>query len=349
VANSVPDATQPTQALIYYYDKGDKGAATNNYVMPARRVFFFLNDNTASAFNAAGTKLFDAAVDFAMFPTTVNTNPPTVPMLWTCGIKDNAQPTTGTGGGANANFVQETGSINPLPGSPDSTPVNQGADNDYYFAGDYTITIPSVTNSYGDYTPVGTVAVDEDSAERAFAGADDDLRYHFNLPSSLKTNDVLTVTFAETSLDTGHTDSRYGVAVYINAVLVQPEIVIRRPQLGVDYTTPPVTLANVNAQTGPGADNIVSLKGVNYSADGGGSWMGLDYVQLNGGTPVAAASFLPPVISAGKITLSWTGTGSLQWAPTALGQWTPITPAPTSPYSEDIQTGQPRFYRLKVQ
>ncbi len=191
--------------------------------------------------------------------------------------------------------------------------------------------------------------MDEDSAERAFAGADDDLRYHFNLPTSLKTNDVLTVTFAEWSLDTGHPDTRYGVAVYINAVLVQPEIVIRPAQLEVDYTTPPVTLASVNAQTGPGYDNIVSLKGINYSADGGGSWMGLDYVQLNGGTPTVPVAFQPPVVSAGKVTLSWTGTGSLQWAPTLQGQWTPITPAPTSPYSEDIQPGQNRFYRLKVQ
>lgn len=349
VANSAPDATQPPEALLYYYDKGDRGAATNNYVFPARRVFFFFNDNTAAALNANGTKLFDAAVDFAMFPTTVNTNPPTLPMLWTCGIKDNAQPTTGTGGGPNANFVQENGSINPLPGSANSTPVPQGADNDYYFAGDYSITIPSVTNRYADYTPLGTVAADEDSAERAFAGADNDLRYHFNLPTSLKTNDVLTVTFAEWSLDTGHSDTRYGVAVYINGVLVQPEIVVRPPQLEVDYTTPPVTLASVNAQTGAGYDNIVSLKGVNYSADGGGSWMGLDYVQLNGGTPTVAVAFQPPVISAGNVALRWTGNGSLQWAPTLLGPWTTITPTPTSPYSEAIQPGQNRFYRLKTQ
>ena len=349
VANSAPDATQPPQALIYYYDKGDRGAATNNYVMPARRLFFFLQDETAAALNAAGTKLFDAAIDFAMFPATVNTNLSTLPMLWTCGVKDNAQPTTGSGGGPNANFVQETGSINPLPGSPDSTPVSGGADNDYYFAGDYSLAISSVTNRYGDYTPIGTVAADEDSAERAFAGGDNDLRYHFNLPPSLKSNDVLSVSFAEYSLDTAHPDPRYGVAVYINGVLVQPEIIVRRPQLEVDYTTPQVTLASVNAQTGPSYDNIVSLKGFNYSADGGGSWMGLDYVQVNGGTPIATASFLPPAISGGKITLNWTGTGSLEWAPTILGPWTPVTPVPTTPYSEDIQPGQNRFYRIRVQ
>jgi hypothetical protein len=352
VANSAPDATQPPQALIYYYDKGDRGA-TNNFVMPARRVFFFFQDNTAAAVNAAGTKLFDAAVDFAMVPAVGNANPPNLPMLWTCGVHDNGWPfnaaNPGTGGGANTSFVQENGTINPLPGNPSSPAADTQADNDYYFAGDYSLTISSVTNSYGDYTPVGTVAADEEAAERAFAGADNDLRYHFNLPPSLKTNDMLSVTFAEYNLDGGHPDSRYGVAVYINSVLVQPEIVIRSAQLEVDYTTPPVTLASVNAQTGAGYDNIVSLKGLNYSADGGGSWMGLDYVQLNGGTPTVPVAFLPPVIGSGKITLSWTGTGSLEWAPSLQGQWTAITPTPTSPYSEDIQPGQNRFYRLRVQ
>src|SRR5262245_4758806 len=86
--------------------------------------------------------------------------------IWLCGTNDNAWPLTGTGGGPAANFVQEAGGINPLPGSPDSTPVSGGADNDYYFAGIYTNVIASVTALYGDYTPVGDVPVNEDSAER---------------------------------------------------------------------------------------------------------------------------------------------------------------------------------------
>jgi len=56
-------ADDPTQAVIYYYEKGDKGF--NDFVMPARRVFFFFGDNTASVATAAGLKLFDAAVDWA--------------------------------------------------------------------------------------------------------------------------------------------------------------------------------------------------------------------------------------------------------------------------------------------
>ena len=353
VANSAPDPTQSPQALLYYYEKGDKGAATNSYTMPARRVFFFLQDNTAAALNAAGTKLFDAAVDFALGSGSgPSTEPPTLPMLWTCGIKDNAQPTTGSGGGPEANFVQESGGSNDLPGSADSTPVSGGADDDYYFAGDYSITIPSVVAMYGDYTPLGTVAADEDSAERAFVPSDNTKRYHSNLPTTLKSTDALSVTFSPQSLETGKADSRYGVAVYYNGILVMPEIVVRPGQLGTDYTTRPFTLASVNAQTGPGYDNIVTLKGYAYNADGGGSWMGFDYIQLNGGTPpvvIEPPKFLAPTVSGNKITLSWTGAGSLEWAPTVVGQWTAIAPAPTSPYSENIAAGQNRFYRLKQQ
>ena len=52
-----------SDAIICCYDKGEKGF--NDFVMPARRVFFFFQDNTAAAANADGWKLFDAAVDWA--------------------------------------------------------------------------------------------------------------------------------------------------------------------------------------------------------------------------------------------------------------------------------------------
>jgi hypothetical protein len=58
--------------------------------------------------------------------------------------------------------------------------------------------------------------------------------------------------------------------------------------LNKTISTPPFTLAEVNAQVGPGYDNIVSLRGINYNADGGGNWMGFDYIQLN---PVVPAPF----------------------------------------------------------
>jgi hypothetical protein len=340
-------ATNSTMALLYYYDKGEQGL--NGFVMPARRVFFFYQDNTATAVNAAGTKLFDATVDFAMIPPVGNTNAPTLPFLLTVGLDDNGWPSLG-GGGPNASFVQENGAINPLPGSPDSTVAPLGADNDYYLAGVYTTAIASVTNSYGAYTPIDVVAVDEEAAERAFAGGDLDLRYHFNLPTSLKANDLLSVTFDAFNLHTGNPDTRHGVAVFFNGVMVQPEIVIRPAQLGAAYTTPEFSLASVNAQVGPGFDNIVSLRGTSYNADGGGNWMGIDYVQVNAGPATAAPTplaFLPSVVSNGRLTLNWTGTGNLEWAPAITGPWTPVTPAPSQPYSENIVTAQNRFFRLR--
>ncbi|MDP7649958.1 MAG: sugar-binding protein, partial [Candidatus Thalassarchaeaceae archaeon] len=200
--------------------------------------------------------------------------PPELP--WMVGMDDNAQP-AGDGGGPNTTFVQENGNINELPGNPANGEGAREADDDYYWAGVYS----EVIASNGDYTPVGVVAANEESAERAFTGADPDLRYHFNLPESLESTDRLTVSYDAVSLHGGQTDSRYGIEVYVNNVQVQSEIVIREAQIGQTYDTEPFTLADVNAEVGLGYDNIITLKGVNYNADGGGNWMGIDYVQLS--------------------------------------------------------------------
>jgi hypothetical protein len=66
------------------------------------------------------------------------------------------------------------------------------------------------------------------------------------------------------------------------------------------------------------------------------------------GTVVALPQLLPPVISNGQITLSWTGSGALQWAPSVTGPWTLVSPQPASPYSEAVTSGK-RFYRLQAQ
>jgi len=68
-------------------------------------------------------------------------------------------------------------------------------------------------------------------------------------------------------------------------VQVQSENVIRPDQLGQTFDTDPFTLADVNAEVGAGYDNILTLKGVNYNAEGGGNWMGIDYVQLSQAPP----------------------------------------------------------------
>ena len=217
--------------------------------------------------------------------------PPELP--WSVGMNDDGWP-AGDGGGANTTFVQEAGA-NELPGDPASPEVAQQGDDDYYWAGNYS----TVIAGNGDYTPVGLVEVNEESAERAFAGIDNDLRYHFNLPESLQQTDRLTVSYDALNLHGDQDDSRYGVEVYVNNVLVQPETVIRPEQLGQTYATDPFTLADVNAEVGSGYDNIITLKGVNYNAEGGGNWMGIDYVQLS---KVAGALTEPTVVDFGDLS-----------------------------------------------
>jgi hypothetical protein len=94
----------------------------------------------------------------------------------------------------------------------------------------------------------------------------------------------------------------------------------------------------------------VSLKGVNYNWDGGGNWMGIDYVQishLEDMPPELPPEFLPSVVSNGQLTLSWTGSGNLEWAPEVTGPWTAVAPIATSPYSENFSVADRRFYRLR--
>src|SRR5207253_10381138 len=144
------------------------------------------------------------------------------------------------------------------------------------FAGSYT----TVIANNGDYTPVGTVSVNEEAAERALTGGNTELRYHFNLPNPLKPTDLMAVTFDALNLDTNAADPRYGVEIYFNSVRVQPEVLIPPAQLNKPITTPQFSLASVNAQVGSGFDNIVTIKGINYSADGGGNRSGVDCVGL---------------------------------------------------------------------
>jgi hypothetical protein len=264
---------------------------------------------------------------------------------WAVGQNDDTHIRNGHGGGPNANFMQENGWINALPGSAFSPVVDRTLDNDYYLAGYYSNTIPGVVAAYGAYTPAGFVPKNEEAAERAFANTDNDLRYHFNLPDTLQPDDLLAVTFDPLDMDNtaGLSDPRYGIEVYFNGVLVRPKADIRPDGLGKPYTTTPFTLASVDARVGPGYDNIVSLKGYNYSAEGGGNWMGIDYVQLNPAPP----QLLPPVVQDGQIKINWIGKGGLEKATNIVGPWEAITPAPTAPFAEPMLPNENRFYRLK--
>jgi hypothetical protein len=55
--------------------------------------------------------------------------------------------------------------------------------------------------------------------------------------------------------------------------------------------------------------------------------------------------FVAPAIQNGQIALEWTGSGQLQWAPSLTGPWTTL-PSATSPYSESVESGANRYYRL---
>ena len=204
-------------------------------------------------------------------------------LVWTVGVDDNDWPLGGTTGGAATAFVQENGAINALPGSPFSTNTPQGADNDYYFAGTYTTALPGNVAVYGSYSPMGAVAADELGAERAYAGGDLDLRYHFNLPGSYGPNDQAVITFDALNLDdtVGTANMRFGIELYFNGVLVRPLQVIALADLHIPFSSAPFTLGSVGADTTAGADNIISLRGISYNAEGGGNWMGIDYVSLD--------------------------------------------------------------------
>lgn len=258
------------------------------------------------------------------------------------GSADKTHITAGTGGGPNANFVQENGRSNALPGNPANPNVDQQADDDYYMAGIFSAVIPE----NGDYVPVGIVASNEEAAERAFVPSDTIKRYHFNLPSNLQPTDKIQVNWAVNNFDDRATapNARFGVLVFFNGTMVQDQVIVTTNELFKTFSTDPFTLQSVDAQTGLGPDNIVTLQGVPYNTDGGGDWMGIDYVSI---TKEIIQLNMPTIdLAGGKINITWDGAGaSLQSAPAVTGPWTTI-PTATSPYSETIQAGQNRFYRL---
>lgn len=204
-------------------------------------------------------------------------------VVWQVGRDDGGWP-FGDGGGVNTSFVQENGLSNALPGNPANVEAHGQGDDDYYFAGEYN----TVLDGSG-YVPVGTVLANEEGAERAFAGTDNSLRYHFNL-TTIYSTELLSVTFDANNLhgQPGGTQ-HYGVEVYFNGVLILPEVDVNPGTLDFDFTTPEFTLGDLNAKLGPGFDNYVELRGINYNGSGGGNWMGVDYVQLNA-TPIPEPS-----------------------------------------------------------
>ena len=197
-------------------------------------------------------------------------------LVWTVGLPGDGWPQGLTGGGPDTVFVQEAGT-NPLPGDPMNPVANQQSDDDYYFAGTYTTVLDG-----GSYDPVGVVDDNEEGAERAFAGSDNTLRYHFNFPADFDMSSALVVQWDVNNLhQDANPDPRYGLEVYFNGNQVAEETLIRPADFGVINRTDPFTLDDVNGQIGEGFDNYVEIRGINYNGDGGGNWMGIDHVSLH--------------------------------------------------------------------
>ena len=198
-------------------------------------------------------------------------------LVWTVGLPGDGWPQgLGTGGGPETVFVQEAGS-NELPGDPENPVANQQSDDDYYFAGIYNTILDG-----GTYDPVGVVDENEMGAERAFAGTDNTLRYHFNLADDFEPTLPLLIQWDVNNLhEDGNPDPRYGAEIYFNGNIVAEETLIRPADFGVINETPPFTLGDVNGEIGEGFDNYVELRGVNYNGEGGGNWMGIDHVSLH--------------------------------------------------------------------
>lgn len=185
--------------------------------------------------------------------------------VWQAGVPGRAWPVDGVGGGPDVDFIQEAG-VNPPPGNPNSPSVAQQADDDYYFAGTYP-------------APIGTVPV-EKAFERAFAGADNDLRIHFNLPDDLHPLDSFRFSFEANNLHEDGGDTRYGIEVSFNGIVIFPELTIRPADLNAVITSDVFLAGDVGAIGGAGFDNVVLVRGINHNGDGGGNWMGMDFHHL---------------------------------------------------------------------
>jgi hypothetical protein len=67
-----------------------------------------------------------------------------------------------------------------------------------------------------------------------------------------------------------------------------------------------------------------------------------------GGAPTTAPRFNPPTLSAGVVTITWTGSGTLQRANDLAGTWSDVTPSPTgNSYSEPATSATRSYFRLR--
>ena len=100
----------------------------------------------------------------------------------------------------------------------------------------------------------------------------------------MSSTQLVSVRFDALNLDDSAPDPRYGVEVYFNGVLVQPQIVVRPAQLGVAYTTPQFSAASVNiANPGWGLLALAGLVTIIASSKPGAEYVRPSLALCQGG------------------------------------------------------------------
>ncbi len=180
------------------------------------------------------------------------------------------------GSSGTTTFVQEgNGPTNPIPGDQFSPALNQQADDDFYFAGNYT----NQVDGGPIYTPHGIVAATEAGIERAVTNGDSTNRIHFNFQGSALPTDVYTVSFAMIDLNDNDTGTgQYDFALSVNGISLG-NFAHTQATIGTTFTSDPFTLADVNGTAGAPDDNYVELVASN---DGTAArWSNFDYIQMD--------------------------------------------------------------------
>jgi hypothetical protein len=204
-------------------------------------------------------------------------------LAWTLGdstVDGRAAPEIWSYYGTNGTttFVQEgNGPTNPLPGDPNSPATNQQADDDFYFAGDYT----NQVDGGAAYGTLGIVASTEVGIERAVTNGDTNNRYHFNFAGFHQATDVFTVTFGMLDLNEGGAGTapgQFDFALSVNGVNLG-NFAHTAATIGTPFVSDSFTLADVGGTAGANDDNYVEL--VASNAGTSAQWANFDYIRMD--------------------------------------------------------------------
>lgn len=206
------------------------------------------------------------------------------------------------GSSGTTTFVQEGGPspTNSLPGNQFSPATNQQADDDFYFAGNYT----NQVDGGAGYTPHGIVAATEAGIERAVTNGDNMNRIHFNFQGSALPTDVFTVSFAMLDLNDNNTGTgQYDFALSVNGIALG-NFSHTQATLGTAFTSDSFTLADVGGTAGAPDDNYVQLEVSNPGS--AARWSNFDYIQMD------RTAAIPEPSSTGLALLSLAGLGFIR-------------------------------------